>query len=272
MNVLVCLIVIATVVLLVVLFVRLIAARNKKIVLETSTMLKKLSAINTTYDFKPIDSKLYVSTKCLPTKAKYDKCTPLNVLDGVLWFDRNLENVMGDAAYNSSLYDKYQTEIQSISSEANKEQCKKLHVPLSHYVKTERELFSSQQLTPITNVDLKCIATYTSPGGRNTYSRAETYNTVQCLNRAAAIRRQWERQNTEEMRRLRERALMTDKLRYKILKRDGFRCQICGRSAEDGVKLHIDHIIPVSKGGKTVESNLRVLCEDCNLGKGDTIE
>ena len=59
-------------------------------------------------------------------------------------------------------------------------------------------------------------------------------------------------------------------LRYKVLCRDRFRCQICGRSpAKDiGVEIHVDHIIPWSKGGKNIEQNLRVLCFDCNLGKG----
>lgn len=59
-------------------------------------------------------------------------------------------------------------------------------------------------------------------------------------------------------------------LRYKVLCRDRFRCQICGRSpAKDiGVELHVDHIIPWSKGGQNTEENLRALCFDCNLGKG----
>ena len=69
-----------------------------------------------------------------------------------------------------------------------------------------------------------------------------------------------------------QRRLMTDSLRYDILVRDGFRCCICGASAADGVKLHVDHILPVSKGGKTERSNLRTLCESCNLGKRDKIE
>lgn len=69
-----------------------------------------------------------------------------------------------------------------------------------------------------------------------------------------------------------QRRLMTDSLRYDILVRDGFRCCICGASAADGVKLHVDHILPVSKGGKTERSNLRTLCERCNLGKRDKIE
>lgn len=69
-----------------------------------------------------------------------------------------------------------------------------------------------------------------------------------------------------------QRRLMTDALRYEILRRDGFRCQICGATAQDGYKLHVDHIIPVSKGGRTEPSNLRTLCERCNMGKSDQIE
>lgn len=62
-------------------------------------------------------------------------------------------------------------------------------------------------------------------------------------------------------------------LRYDILKRDNFKCQICGRTAEeDGVKLHVDHVIPFSKGGKTIPENLRTLCQDCNLGKSNKLE
>ena len=69
-----------------------------------------------------------------------------------------------------------------------------------------------------------------------------------------------------------ERAKMTDSLRYDIMKRDGFRCQLCGATASAGVTLHIDHIVPVSKGGKTVPSNLRTLCSRCNMGKRDKLE
>jgi hypothetical protein len=60
------------------------------------------------------------------------------------------------------------------------------------------------------------------------------------------------------------------KLRYRVLVRDNFRCTLCGRSPalEHGVCLHVDHIVPYARGGKTVEENLRTLCETCNWGKG----
>lgn len=38
---------------------------------------------------------------------------------------------------------------------------------------------------------------------------------------------------------------------------------------EDGVKLHVDHVVPVSRGGKSTMDNLQTLCEDCNCGKGN---
>ena len=64
---------------------------------------------------------------------------------------------------------------------------------------------------------------------------------------------------------------ISDRLRFQILMRDGFTCKACGRSPmnEMGVKLHVDHIIPVSKGGKTTISNLQTLCDRCNLGKSN---
>ena len=53
-----------------------------------------------------------------------------------------------------------------------------------------------------------------------------------------------------------------------VLARDGFRCRVCGQDENDGItKLHIDHIIPVSKGGINDVENLQTLCAACNYGK-----
>jgi 5-methylcytosine-specific restriction endonuclease McrA len=68
-----------------------------------------------------------------------------------------------------------------------------------------------------------------------------------------------------------QRALMTDKLRNAIKERDNYTCQICGASiyTHPNILFHIDHIIPVSKGGTTVEDNLQTLCSTCNLKKSN---
>ena len=57
-----------------------------------------------------------------------------------------------------------------------------------------------------------------------------------------------------------------------VLMRDGARCQLCGATPQSGVRLHIDHITPWSKGGETVIENLRVLCEQCNVGRSNVSE
>lgn len=54
--------------------------------------------------------------------------------------------------------------------------------------------------------------------------------------------------------------------RWRILQRDNFTCQYCGRSAPD-VKLEIDHIKPVAKGGTNDPLNLVTACYECNHGK-----
>lgn len=64
-----------------------------------------------------------------------------------------------------------------------------------------------------------------------------------------------------------KRKSISKKLRFEVFKRDMFTCQYCGRKAPD-VVLHIDHIKPVSKGGRNEIMNLVTSCIDCNLGKG----
>ena len=58
-------------------------------------------------------------------------------------------------------------------------------------------------------------------------------------------------------------------IRARVLERDGFRCRRCGWSVDDGVRLVIDHIVPVARGGSESESNLQTLCVECNAGKRD---
>ncbi|MBN2029031.1 HNH endonuclease [bacterium] len=63
------------------------------------------------------------------------------------------------------------------------------------------------------------------------------------------------------------------RLRFLVMKRDNFKCVKCGRSpaTDSSIVLHIDHITPWSKGGKTTFENLQTLCSDCNLGKSDLL-
>ena len=58
-------------------------------------------------------------------------------------------------------------------------------------------------------------------------------------------------------------------IRYQVLKRAKYRCELCG-AHERQAALHVDHIIPRSKGGADALSNFQCLCITCNTNKRDT--
>jgi 5-methylcytosine-specific restriction endonuclease McrA len=61
--------------------------------------------------------------------------------------------------------------------------------------------------------------------------------------------------------------------RFRVMKRDNFSCRACGASPahSPGIALHVDHIIPWSRGGDAIDENLQTLCEACNLGKSNVL-
>lgn len=67
-----------------------------------------------------------------------------------------------------------------------------------------------------------------------------------------------------------ERAKVSNELRQEIFKRDGYTCVNCGSTEKES--LEIDHIMPISKGGKTEPGNLQTLCRNCNIRKENNID
>ena len=67
-----------------------------------------------------------------------------------------------------------------------------------------------------------------------------------------------------------ERGKESNKMRFAIYKRDGYRCRICGRT-QNSTLLEVDHIYPIAKGGKSTYDNLQTLCHNCNVKKGANI-
>jgi len=59
----------------------------------------------------------------------------------------------------------------------------------------------------------------------------------------------------------------TQSKKNEILKRDGYKCVICGRGVRDGVELHVDHIRPKDLGGKANIKNGQTLCSQHNFMK-----
>ena len=70
------------------------------------------------------------------------------------------------------------------------------------------------------------------------------------------------------------RSIEWKRLRYDALVKYGNRCQCCGASPKDGVRLNVDHIKPRRKFPSLALdiANLQVLCAGCNAGKGNRDE
>lgn len=110
---------------------------------------------------------------------------------------------------------------------------------------------------------------YSSPKGRSTssYTVKLDSSTIIWLGKSANTL-----MKSQKGKKL-ERRKMTLELREAILRRDNWTCQCCGNSVfkEPNLALEVDHIIPVSKGGKTEPNNLQTLCWKCNRRKSDNI-
>lgn len=62
--------------------------------------------------------------------------------------------------------------------------------------------------------------------------------------------------------------IVSGTIRYDVLKTAGFRCELCGVTADERA-LEVDHILPRNKGGSNDRTNLQALCYRCNASKRD---
>jgi len=66
---------------------------------------------------------------------------------------------------------------------------------------------------------------------------------------------------------LQTKARISSFTRRRVIERDGLHCVYCDDDLNNS-EIHLDHVIPESKGGPTTYENLQVTCRKCNLAKG----
>lgn len=255
---------------IIVLFVILVATllikkyiKNKResFVIENSILLKEIDNINRNYNFETVYDGEY-HHKC-NSKSEFDRKKFDDIaLDFVHHNLSQLQEQIRRVYYNINLESLYNNALRIAIQEARRKQSF-LYNNYKFFYQIEEDMIENKLLEIDLEIFLIIKKSYTSPQGRNYYYDKKVYKTIEIKK---LIEKDQERKIVNESIKY-ERSLMTDSLRYDILKRDGFKCQICGATQEDGVKLHVDHIKPVSKGGRTVPSNLRTLCDRCNMGK-----
>ena len=251
---------------------RYIQLKNENYVFSSSGILKKLLHINNNFKFHQLKT-YYKYRDSHINKRKFDGDDPVEFARRHIYENRDgYKNLLTKFNDNKNHYAMYIDEYQNLESGLGRESEFQTKLKSKRFDKIERRLYKKNKIIkPIIDANFNYEITYTSPKGRNHYSDNGSIKLIEVENLFRNILENIKFNNSRGQIIKNERAKLTNGLRFKILKRDNYRCQLCGATQLDGIKLHIDHIFPVSKGGKTEESNLQVLCDSCNMGKSAKI-
>ena len=259
-------------VLALVIFVAIRNSKYRKFVIENSQSLKNIKEINTRYAFKTYEPVVKFYHR-FDNKGYWYKTEPVAFLSREI--RNNLEYWFGVRemiVFNITRGREYSEEVKNAFISIPKDICDSNKKNYKKCCKTEEKLFDNLIKSPQTSIRINVTLRYVSRKGKVDVSKNESFDYT-ALNRILdSVSTKRVDRATYERLAVAERAMLSDEMRYDVLRRDGFRCVLCGMSAKDGAILHVDHIIPVSKGGKSELSNLRTLCEKCNIGKSNKIE
>ena len=227
---------------------------------------KLLCELNEKYTFNDLGETNRIIFEKEYSHKSYDRAVASDI---VLYQIENNNNGIRDfilnAYRNEAIYDNYLNDFNNINILPSEEKMDSIGMNKEKYIKWENELLESEKIKDtVYNITVNVVVSYVTQAGRYNYRK----NRIVTYQELCDLYMQWRNGKKYEETSKRERKYMTDQLRYDVLKRDNFTCQKCGATAKDGAKLHVDHIIPVYKGGKSTMSNLQTLCDRCNIGKG----
>ena len=171
---------------------------------------------------------------------------------------------------NKQKYQEYLCEVETI--EFGQFQCPIGKLKLDKLLNTEKSIVNKAVQTPVTQFNIT-VTLYCSKINGRIYDRKiqsfcvdEIFSFINRLkNKSGTFYN--DRDIWNSLCRV-ERGKVSNKMRFSIYERDGYRCRRCGISERYAV-LEIDHIIPISKGGKSTYGNLQTLCRKCNYEKGN---
>ena len=241
--------------------------KAEKRVMKISKNYQEVMELNKKFNFESIRNQFAIKEREFSVKSYYR----VLAIDILKYYIENNKNNFRDylmcAIKNKENYDKYMIEFEKINNELDAKYISdNLHISKEKFIKLEKSLLKKVKINDsVYNISVKVYVYYRSPRGRNKYSK----NRIVYFDELEEIYNSWLNGKTYEVTSKMERSIMNDSIRYNVLKRDNFTCVLCGATSKDGAKLQVDHIIPVSKGGKTVMSNLQTLCDRCNKGKSD---
>jgi 5-methylcytosine-specific restriction endonuclease McrA len=250
-----------------------VASKRRTIVASESAALARLTTLNERFlpQLRYPAPLAYHWQDRVSSKAKFDRYDLHRFfLERLIMLEQEVSLALDIRRRDASIYGRYQRELDELGQAALGQTSSQRLDPAT-FERVERKMFAKGRLRePACQAQVRCSVTYTSPQGQNSYHKSQDWNFEQLGQGLQEMRAIRESRSTTAFLRQQERSRMTTRLRFEVLNRDDSRCRGCGASAKvHGAVLHVDHIVPVSKGGKTVLENLQTLCEPCNLGKSN---
>ena len=248
-----------------------INAVYKKFVINHSEAIKELKTINGNYKFNKLPNH--------DLKHSYDN---ENMFDDIscedyliyqlVFLKPKIYKCLEATKENRERKEKYDQEV--------KEKCSLEHFDTNELprnrrrlIKTERKVFNQTLKTPVTQYSIHVRLILTKINGERRTSKSDLFDERDIRNLLYRMNKKdgkfyLDQEIWNSICRV-ERGKVTNKMRFAVYDRDGWRCRKCGRKTND---LEVDHIYPIAKGGKTTFDNLQTLCHRCNVKKGANIE
>jgi hypothetical protein len=249
----------------------LIDSKYKTYIFEHSTSVKELTKINSEYIFRNIEG--FDFEHIYNNEAFYNNISTSDYLTyQLVYVGASVKNEIKAVKDNIKLYQEYITKIQQIKNLGSFEPGNQPK-NFTYLCRMERKIFSSLEKKPQTDLAIQVRLTLTNLGGRYLSSKKESFNIneIESLLIRISNKRQGfylDEEIWQSICRV-ERGRVSNKMRFAVYSRDGYRCKKCGRKSDN---LEVDHIFPVSKGGKSEFDNLQTLCHWCNKLKSNTVE
>lgn len=250
-----------------------IAEKYRNIVIQHNIGAQHLQKINAKYSFLPVfpvrfshvydNENIYNTVSCRDFLI-YQLYTQKNAVHGAL----------EKAGQNRKLETSYLAELNEVRAKSEA-----YDIPVTRYFqkllrRAEQEFFASHIQRPVTEYCVYITLQCERMNGRPVDEKQQLFHEneiCRLLQLTAQAHPRPERFSEIEdiwqaICRV-ERGKVSNRMRFFIYERDHYRCCCCGRN-EDQCSLEIDHIYPISKGGKSIPGNLQTLCHDCNVQKG----
>ena len=243
--------------------------KYERFVLEHSQALKQLTAINQAYNFKNVDS--LDMCHYYDNENFYYEISPTDYLTyQLVYIKKDVRQAILNARENKKAFDAYSAEI-SKKCKFNSYDITPLP-NLKKLSKIEKRLFDLRIKKTITELRIRVELYRTNINGIIYSSKQQFFTEPEIESIIGRLNLKngdfyLDYEIWQAICRV-ERGKVTNKMRFAIYERDGHRCRKCGKTTD----LEIDHIYPISKGGKSNFENLQTLCHRCNALKSNTVE